>query len=380
MPFNRKFADIEAANNRLASALYLKDEEKKASSLSAEDIAEQSDGSALDVSPQAEAVASAGGGAPPNPRDGDSSGEELGNLRKPQPCRGESKAAQHQQPKTPKLAEIPSASSWMAYLPGAQACPPNSPPETASNASASQTAQPASGFVQFSQHVETSPAGSPGLGPLSPEPCDLSVWMFSDSSTCTQGQKSIAELSESQWSEIVDLLSASSPDRAYAEVEACLESICACSGAAGQDVESAERAFADLFDSFTENPGEPVFEGWRLHGETCEYMYEDGHGCQEVTQRQNGDGPEAAHLGVEQQLPASFGYRSNGLELQACQHPKGEGPCSLGSKPHLTPFEGVAQSFTVPLHYSRLRAIPALPREEDWPFTDILEDRASMYG
>lgn len=369
VPFNRKFADIEAANHRLASALYLKDEEKNASSLSPEER-------------DTEAVASAG-------QNRDSSGEKrsaLGNLwqRQPKPqtvaCRGESKAGQQQENKSHKLAETPSTSSRTACQPSAQGRPPNSPPETGSNASDSQIAQPDSGFMEFTQKVDTSPAGSPGLGPLSPESCDLSVWTFSDISTCTQGQKSIADISESQWSEIVDLLGVGSPDRAFAEAEAYFESICACRGDNGQEVESAEFGFIDFFDSFTENLSETVFEGGRLQGDASEYMFEDGHGCQEVTQRQNEDSLSTAHVVVEQQLPASFGYRSDGSELQACQHPRGEGPCTLGSKPPCTLFEGVAQSFTVPLHYSRPRAIPTLPREEDWPFTDILEDRASTYG
>lgn len=373
LPLNRKFADIEAANHRLASALYFKGEEKNASNLPAEerDIA--------DPSGVSEAVAATGSNALFNPGDDDSSGEkesEPGNLWKHQPKpharagRGENNAAKQQENKTHKLVETPSSS--------AQA-PPNSPPERANDATDPQTAQPDSGHMELARKVDTLPASSPGLGPLSPAPCDLSVWMVSDVSTCMQGQKSIADVSESQWSEIADLLGVGSPDRAYAEVEAYVESICARRGDPGQEVESAEFAFADLFDSFIENLDESVLGAGALHGDTCEYMYEGGHSCQEGTQRQNEDALNAAQVAVEQPPPASLGYRSDGSELQACQHPQ-EGPCALGSRAPFTPFEGVAQSFAVPLHYSRSRAIPTLPREEDWPFTDILEDRVSMYG
>lgn len=351
VPFNRKFADIEAANHRLASALYLKD--KDAPRLSPEDR-------------DAEAVASAASEAPVNPRDGDSSGEQqpgLENLWKGQPRPQTSQAEQRRENKSHEAAETPSTSSGTAR----QGHPPHRPPDTASDASDAQIAPPDSGYTWLTQTVDTSPAGSPGPGPLSPEACDLSVWMFSDAS---------AGSPESQWSEIVDLLGAGSPDRAYAEVEAYLESICACRGD-GQDVESTEFGLADFLDSLTENPGEIVFDGGRSHGDACEYMREDDW---EVTQRQNQDSLSTAQLAVERQqpLPASPDHRNHGPELQACRHPRGEGACTLGSKAHSALFEGVAQSFTVPLHHSRPRAIPALPREEDWPFTDILEDRVSM--
>lgn len=379
-PFDRKFADIEAANQRLASALYSKDEEKTAASLAAEqwDMADRSDGSGPDLSALAEAAASPCSEALFNPRDGGSSAEKQsgrGNLWRALACRGESKAVQQQENRTHNLAEIPSTSSHTACQPSTRGHPPSRPPETASKSSDSQMAQPDSGSAELTQNVEASPPGSPGLSPPAPNSCDLSVWMFSDIPTCTQGQKSFGDISESQWSEMVDLLSAGSPDGTYAEVEAYFESICPCRGDSGQEEDSAEVGFVDFFDSFTQNPGEIVFEE-RLPGDACEYMFEDGDGWQETTQRESKDGLSTAPVVVEQ-LPA---YRSDGSELQTCQHPLGEGPCTLGSKPHFTPFEGVAQSFTVPLHHSRARALPTLPREEDWPFTDILEDKTSMYG
>lgn len=364
MLLNRKFADLEAANHRLASALYLKEEEKNAPSPSAEDrdTPDRSDGSTLDASDPAEAAASACSDDPFNPRDRDSCRETQtgqGDLRTGQPgpqresCTGETKAEQQQGDKTHNLAGIPWTSSGTAHQPSAQGLRPTSPPETASD---SQTAQPDSASIRSTQSVDASPVGSPGLGPLSPESCDLSVWMSSDPSGCTRGQRSVVDISESQWSEMVDLLSVG------AEVEAYFESICACRG----EAESAEFGFADFFDSLAENPGET--EG----GDACE------RACEGAAHRQNQGSLSTAQVAVEQQLPAPLGYRSDGSELQACRHPQGQGPCALGSRIHFTPFEGVAQSFTVPLDDSGPRANPRLPREEDWPFTDILEDRASM--
>lgn len=379
---NRKFADLEAANHRLASALYLKDEEKNASSLSPEDrdAAYRSDGSTLDASRPAEGVASACSDALFHPRDGNSGRERQtgpGNLWTGRPGpqsvsrTDESQAGQQQADKTGKLAGIPSSSCGTSHQPSAQGHCPSRPPETASD---SQTAQPDSASIPSTQDLDASPAGSPGLDPLSPEPCDLSDlhWTFSDTPACTRGQKSIVDISESQWSEMVELLSVGGPDGAMAEVEAYFESICACRG----EEEMAEFGFADFFDSCTENAGEAASEG----GDGCEYVDEDGRDCQGAAQRQNQGGVSAARVAVEQQLPAALGYRSDGSELQACQHPQGRGPCALGSRIHFTPFEGVAQSFTVPPDDGRPRASPTLPREEDWPFTDILEDRASTYG
>lgn len=389
--FNRKFADIEAANHRLASALYLKEEEKNRSDLSSEeqDAVDQPDGSETDASLQdpdksstrpAEAAASACSEelfryGEHEPSVGKQS--ELENLRKCQPnsqTAAESKAEQEQKD---EVVEIPPASSRAARRPSAQGFPHGS--EQARNAHAdSQVAQPDSGFIEFLQNVNTSPAVYPGLGPLAPEACDLSSQTFSGVSTCAQGQRNIADVTESQWSEIMDLVAADA--EGYAEVEAYFESICACTGDAGQEAESAEFGFTDFSDSSTENLTKTAFEGGRLRGDTCEYVYEDGHGCRGPTQRQGGDSFNTAHVVVEQQLPVSLSYRSDDSELQTYQHPQGEGSCMLGNNPNFTLFEGVAQSFTVPLHYVKPRSIPTPPHEEDWPFTDILEDRTSVYG
>lgn len=393
MPFNRKFADIEAANHRLASALYLKEEEKNRSDLSSEeqDAVDQPDGSETDASLQdpdkssthpAEAAASACSEdlfhyGDHEPSVGKQS--ELGNLCKRQPnsqTAAESKAEQKQKNETDEVVEITPTSSQAAQRPSAQGFPHDS--EQVGNVPGdSQVAQPDSGFIEFLQNVNTSPAVYPGLGPLAPEACDLSSQTFSGVSTCAQGQKNIADIAESQWSEIMDLVAADA--EGYAEVEAYFESICACTGDAEQEAESAEFGVMDFLDSSTENLTKTVFEGGRLHGDTCEYVYEDGHGCQGPTQTQNGDSFDTVHVVVEQQLPVSLSYL-NDSELQTYQHPQREDSCMLGNNPNSTLFKGVAQSFTVPLHYVKPRTIPTPPHEEDWPFTDILEDRTSVHG
>lgn len=390
----RKFADIEAANHRLAAALYLKEDEKSRSDLSSEeqDAVDQPDGSETDASLQdpdksgahpAEAAASArseelfhyGDHEP-----GVGKQSELGNLCKRQPNSrpaAESKAEQKQKNETDEVVEITPTSSQAAHRPSAQGFPHDS--EQVRNVHGdSRVAQPDSGFIEFLQNVNTSPAVYPGLGPLAPEACDLSSQTFSGVSAGAQGQKNIADIAESQWSEIMDLVAADA--EGYAEVEAYFESICGCAGDAQQEAESAEFGFTDFSDSSTESLTKTTFEGGRPRGDTCEYVYEDGHGCRGPTQRQNGGSFNTAHVVVEQQLPESLSYRSDDSEPQTYQHPQTEGSCMLGNSPTFTLFEGVAQSFTVPLHYVKPRTIPTPPHEEDWPFTDILEDRTSAYG
>lgn len=365
MPFNRKFADIEAANHRLAAALYLKEEENDASVLPAEqrdavDAAGKSSGH------PAEAAAPACSDALFNAGDHDPGLKKNSELGKSQTvaCSDDSKAEQKQEKEADELVELTPTSFQRRPRPAGH--PLNGPPEPVRNIPGdSQVAQPDSGVIEFLQDVHTDPAVSPGLGLLPPEPCDLSIQMFPGVSTCAQGQKNIADMAEGQWSEIMDLLGVGTDDGGYAEVEAYLESMCACRGDAGPEVEPAGFGFMDPSDGFSENPAETVFEGGRVHGATCEYTHEDGRGRREPTRSQN-EGRFWAGLGVvEQQLPASLSY-------QSC--------CMLGDDPNFTPFEGVAQSFTVPLHYVKPRAIPTPPHEEDWPFTDILEDRTSVYG
>lgn len=361
MPFNRKFADIEAANHRLASALYLKEEENNAS--------EQRD--AGDASPRA---AGESGGPPAGAaasrcsdarlNSGDPGVKKNSELGRSQTvaCSDDSKAAQEQEKEPDGPVELTPTSFQRRPRPAGH--PHDGPPEPVRNLPGdSPAAQPDSGVIL--EEVDADPAVSPGLGLLPPESRDLSIQMFPGVSPCAQGQKNVADTAESQWSEVMDLLGVGSDDGGYAEVEAYLESMCACSGDAGPEVEPAGFGFMDASDGFTETPARTAFEGGRAHGAACEYTRVDGRGRQEPTQNRN-DGRFQAGLGaVEQQLPASPSY-------QSC--------CMLGNSPNFTPFQGVAQSFTVPLHYGKLRAIPTPPREEDWPFTDILEDRTSLYG
>ncbi|XP_045900000.1 uncharacterized protein LOC123967801 [Micropterus dolomieu] len=260
----------------------------------------------------------------------------------------------------------------------------------------SQTTQQDLAFIQLSQNVDVSPSFSPELSPLSLDSCDFSIQMFTDISTCTPAQKNITDFSESQWTDITDLFSVGSKDSGgFMGVEAYFDSICACQDDAGQDVGANDVGFADQSDSLTETIYSNRPEVEDLHSETGEYDY-SFHGDQELTinhfqsvLRRNEDAPgtqcnnfkpsQGTDI-IQNQLPTPISYHYSASELQMYQHPQEESPCMLmkyENNPNFTPFEGVAQSFSVPLRNPEHCPIPTLPHEDDWLFTDILKDRKS---
>lgn len=235
---------------------------------------------------------------------------------------------------------------------------------------------------------------------MSLDSCDFSIQMFTDISTCTQAQNSIADITESQWTDIMDLFSVGSKDLAGCiDVEAYFESIRACRGDAGAD----DDAFADQSGNFTERICSNRADVEDLHSERGEYRYEYGYSCHgdqgliinpfqsdqrsSRALRQNEDAAETQFNDftssqgantVQNQLPTSISYLYNVSELQ---HPQEESPCMLvncENDLNFTPFEGVAQSFSAPLHNPDHRPIPTPPHENDWLFTDILNDRKSL--
>lgn len=395
MSFNRKFADIEAANHRLAAALYLKEEGENLSSLSSQEpqTLDQSDSSSRD--PGKSSVHTAADGISKSRSDASVGSHETEISEKQQPESGhlwkrhpktqtttcnirknnQSKTGQKEESRNHKLVEFTSMSSPKDYQHRAQCYPAEyydneSPLKSANNLSEdSEITQQDSASIQFGQNVDISPVFSPGLCPLSLDSCDFSIQMFTDIPTCTQAQKNIADVSESQWTDVVDLFSVGDKNLGgYMDVEAYFESICACQGDAGQEVGAGDFGFADQSDSFTEKVCSNRSEGEYLHCETGEYVYEDGYSCQ---------GVELSQCIIQNPLPTSISYQYDVSELQTYQHPQGEGPCMLVNNQNFTPFEGVAQSFTVPLHNVKHCPIPTPPHEDDWLFTDILKERTS---
>ncbi|XP_044064646.1 uncharacterized protein LOC122881926 [Siniperca chuatsi] len=423
----RKFADIEAANHRLASALYFK-EDKNISSLPPETLDQSgspSQGAYLQapdkcsVHTDADGISKSRSDVPIGSHETEISAKKQPDSRhlwkrhlKSQTAtcttrkNNQSKGRQKKESRNHKLVEFTSMSSPKGrdYYHGAEFFHTEyydneSPLKSANNLSEdSQTTQQDSALIQFSQNVDVSPSFSPELSPLSLNSCDFSIHMFTDISTCTQAQKNITDFSESQWTDIMDLFSVGNKDLGGCmDVEAYFDSICACQDDAGQEVGADDVGFADQSDN------RPEVEG--LHCETGEYRYEYGYSChrdQELTLnhfqsdqrssqalRQNEDTAETQFNNfkpsqgtdiIPNQLPTSISYHYNASELQTYQHPEEESPCMLVNCENILnfiPFEGVAQSFSVPLHNPEHRPIATPPHEDDWLFTDILKDRKS---
>eukprot|EP00064_Thunnus_orientalis_P018848 superscaffoldBa00004486_g18956 len=423
----RKFADIEAANHRLASALYFKEQEKNVSAGTPEQSSSPSEGGCLH-DPDKGSVHTDADGVSKSWSDVSVGSYETEISEKKQPDSGHlwkrhpksrsttftsrknnhSKGTQRQKKGSgnQKLSEFTFMSSpkGLDYYHGEELFradyyenetllqPTSSLPED------TQTTLNDSSFIQ---NMDISPSFSPELSPLSLDSCDFSIQMFTDISTCTQAQKSIADIAESQWTDIMDLFSVGSKDVAGCmDVEAYFESICACPGDTGAD----EDAFADQSGSFTDRIFSNRAEVEDPHCERGEYRYEYGyscHGdqgliinhfqsdqrssqvlrqCQDAAETQfNNFTPSQGTDTVQNQVPTSISYLYNVSEPI---HPQEESPCMLvncENNLNFMSFEGVAQSFSAPLHNPEHHLIPTPPHEEDWLFTDILNDRKSLH-
>lgn len=240
------------------------------------------------------------------------------------------------------------------------------------------------------ENVDISPSFSPALSPLSLDSCDLSVQMFTDISACTHSQKSVADIAETQWTDIMDLFSCSSSDvGGCMDVEAYFESICSCQSEAGQEMCVDEFTFSDQSDSLAERMCNSRYESEDVQCERGDYRCVNAYSYQgdqglsisQTAETQFGNFKQAQSSDIAQnQIHRSIDYHYNVTELQTYQHPQEESHCMLGNcENHLnfTPFEGVAQSFSAPLHNPEHRPIPTPPREDDWLFTDILKERKS---
>lgn len=427
--FNRKFADIEAANHRLASALYFKEDEKGLSSLPSQkpETLDQSrspskgayvqDPEKCSIQRGAGCISLSGTDVSTGSHENDISEKrnpDLGRLWKrhpnPEPASGtimsydknnKSKEELKEENGKHKLDELTSVSSSVdqheAEIFHTELYGDKSPLKSNNNLSGeSQTDQMDSHVTQFSQNVDISPVFSPGLSILSFDSCDSPIQcLFTDIPTCTQAQKNIPDISENQWADIMDLFSVSSKDFAGCmDVEAYFESICECQSDAGQEVCAGDIGFVDQSESLTERICSDRSED--LHCEADEYRHEYACSCrgdQDLTinplngaPRQTDDAakthfnslkPSQGTDITQNQLCTSTSYHYNMLELQTYQHPQEESTCMLVNNQHFTPFEGVAQSFSVPPFTAEDRPIQTPPQEDDWLFTDILKDRES---
>lgn len=403
---NRKFADIEAANHRLASALSNNVKETNVLSQKSETL-NQSVFPFEDTFLQDQDKCSRHTGTDDmnQPRSDVTVGShetetrerkqpEVGHLWKRHPKSlhnmrnsrktNQSKERQRKESQNHKLVGFTSLASQSAKdscLRSEQAYPPVSAHFSQEN---SPTAHQDFTFLPFGHNMDTSSSFSPQLSPLSFDSCDFSMQMFEDVLT----QKNAADISESQWTDFIDVFSSSGKDLGgYMDVEAYLESSCVRQGEDGQEGRVDDVGFSDESDSYSKICCDgPEMED--MCTDTRNYRYEYGYICRgnqglsinytgqnKATQFNNSSDTYITH----NLLSTAINYL-NSSELQTYQHPDQDTSCMLThceNKQNFTPFEGVAQSFSVPLHNPEDRLIPTPPHEDDWLFTDILKDRKS---
>ncbi|XP_023258180.1 uncharacterized protein LOC111652207 [Seriola lalandi dorsalis] len=407
----RKFADIEAANHRLASALYFKDEEKNVSALQSQKPEADSPSQSSQLQdPEKCSVHTDAGGISKSRTDisidshqtevSEENHSDLQHLWKQHPKSHPTTCTTRKnnqgKGRKKKQVEFTSISSPKGtdYYQGAELFHSEyydgeSPSKSINNLSEdTQTALQNSNFIPSGQNMDMSPPFSPELSPLSLDSCDFSIQMFTDNSTCTQAQKSIADIAESPWTDIMDLFSVGSKDLGGCmDVEAYFESICGRQGDGGQEVGADDLTFAEQSDSFTERMHRSEVED--LDCERGEYRYEYGYSCHgnqgltmnhaAETQFNNFKPSEGSDI-CQNQLPTSISCHYNVSHLQTYQRAEEDRRCmtvNCDNDLNFTPFEGVAQSFSVPLHNPEHRPIPTPPHEDDWLFTDILKDGKS---
>ncbi|KAK2844656.1 hypothetical protein Q5P01_011315 [Channa striata] len=381
-----KFADIEAANHRLASALYFKDEEKNVSSLQSQkpETTDQ-----LDNAHGISKLTTDSSVASHQTEVSDKKQVNSGHLWKRHPksqsstcaARKNSRSKGTKKSQHHKVVEFTHASS-----PKDNDCY-----RRAELLHTSQHYEPTSTFSDHA-HTVLQDAGcvqnvdiSPSFSPLSLDSCDFSIQMFTDISASTHSQRSVADFAETQWTDIMDLFSGNNDTGGCMDVEAYFESICACQGDGGQ--ETGDYTFSHQSDNLTENNR---FESQNPHCARGEYRRVNAFSCHEdqgqpvdhhTAETQFTHFKPAQDVDITQrQLQTLIDYHHNVSELQACQRPQEETHCMLGhceNQQNFTPFEGVARSFSAPLHNPEHRPIPTPPHEDDWLFTDILKDRKS---
>lgn len=353
---NRKFADIEAANHRLASALYFKKEEKQTSPLlSHKQDAPDSSGNP----PQRHSLLDSEKCSVPTESilrtdiSDDSNEAEIrvetlsdfGHGWKSHHKSNSSQTKERRQKKegTQKL----SLAKGKDYFQEAEFFQSeyHDDFEPISNLSDNPQAPPDSSSTSLCNQIENSSFSSE-LSPLS-----LDSFDFSDLTACSQDPKTF---SEGQLPDLADLYS-----------------VCDSYSESCMDVE-------DYFDSSSSCQDEDLSDAGGEH----KYRYS----CQEEqsvtpdllrSSRMLRQTVEEKQLNIQpcQSTAINSNLLSTSISCSSVtQLPLQESPFH---NLNLSLFEGVAQSFFAPHHHREHRPIPTLPPEDDWLFTDILKDRQS---
>ncbi|MEQ2305790.1 hypothetical protein AMECASPLE_001608 [Ameca splendens] len=403
----RKFADIEAANHRLASALYVKDGEKTTSSLllQSQETLEPAgptpqreslqDPDQYSVHTDAEGILKSRSGAS-EVREQKQYDKHPWKLPQKSTCtakmNNQSKMKQSKQKNRTQVVEFSfmNALNSKGVFQEAELLQSENPNYKSqmnlinSLTESNQRLPKHPNFILLAQNEDSSPPFSPELSPLSLDSCDFSAQMLTDLSACTQIQETITD----GLSDITELFSVGNKDSVgHMDVESYFESICPCQVDAGLEVcPDEDITLEGLSENFTGLENMPPGEGECK----CSYDYsceEDRGGTADYFQ----SNPRSSHLLRQGEYPytkqscqstdiISISHEYSITELQTHQHLQEGSSCMLVNNLNLTPFKGVAQSFPVPPppHHEH-RPIPTPPHEDDWLFPDILKDRQLPY-
>ncbi|XP_015236672.1 PREDICTED: uncharacterized protein LOC107088798 [Cyprinodon variegatus] len=389
----RKFADIEAANHRLSSALYDKDEEKSTPALSEPESPPSERGSQQEtdqysVYTDLEGISESRSGASEEREEKQLDDKHLWTTR-PQKSTCTAKMNNHNKMRQTKekRGKKVTPSSYMndqndkdsseevelllSENPNNNQIQMNPVNNISEN---NQRLPKHPSFILFAPNEYSSPPFSPELSPLSLDSCDFSAQMLSDLSGCTQ------ETITDGLTDITELYRVSNQDSVgYMDVESYFERMCSCQVEAGSEVcPNEDTTVGNLTNDFTGS--ENVHEGECIcshensceedRGATADYFQSHLRSSQLPGQSEYPDTKQAYH-GMEG-TPISQEYSITELQTQ-------EGnSCMLVNSLNLTPFEGVAQSFPVPPHHEH-RPILTPPHEDDWLFPDIMKDRDPYY-
>ncbi|XP_053742916.1 uncharacterized protein LOC128771540 [Synchiropus splendidus] len=326
----RKFADIEAANHRLASSLYCSSEvQTSSSSDSTKQSADTTSGVRLP------------GNLLVNQHHSNTLTEKAHN--------GDD--SDHTDPGEKK--QMDAGHLWKRQPKSQKRAKEN--PKSTSSLECSHVDEGISLSEDRTLHVFEDMCGqntvaAPITSPLSFPSCEFAIQMYHDGSFSSQ-----RSMTESSWSDILDLFSLDSQEL-EPDVDAYFESIAAY---------DSDDAFTDHLADNTQGQ----------HSSTPEVAYEHIVQNQLWSEREEGRHGDVGWISSEgsvevqhwtnHQLHASF-PSPDVPERHSCMM---QNSVNIQT---LTPFEGVAQSFPASSQAHESRPLSRLPSEDDWLSTDIL--------
>lgn len=253
--------------------------------------------------------------------------------------------------------------------------------ELINNLSDDLQAPPNSSSAHLSNQNEiNSPSFSSELSPLSLDSCDFSVQMFTDLTDCSQEQKTTTE---GQLADVVDLFSAGDEySESCMEVEDYFDSNCSCQDEAALTVCADNVPGAE--DPYSEGAEHRYKYSCQEEQSVSTDHFEDDQRSVLVMRQKEYTGEKRLNNAKPSQstninsnlLSTYIGCSYNVTQLQT--HELLQEGIQFDDL-NVTPFEGVAQSFSAPPHHRVNRPIPTPPPDDDWLFRDILKDRQSPY-